>query len=104
MDGPNAVRVDRRQSSFPKALASHRVGLLCCRGVVVQSVVVQSVVVQRCCGESARDTRLVLKTPGLDGRPPPGDVVGLLEGMATTRAIRRYQDQPVPEEALRAIL
>jgi nitroreductase len=46
----------------------------------------------------------VLNTPGLDGRPLPADVVGLLEGMVTTRAIRRYQDQPVPEEALRAIL
>jgi nitroreductase len=38
--------------------------------------------------------------------PPdlPADAVGLLEGLATTRAIRRYRDEPVPAEALRAIL
>jgi nitroreductase len=30
--------------------------------------------------------------------------VGLLEGLATTRAIRRYLDEPIPEEALRDIL
>jgi nitroreductase len=34
----------------------------------------------------------------------PPDSVGLLEGMATTRAIRRYLDEPVPPEALRAML
>jgi nitroreductase len=34
----------------------------------------------------------------------PPDTVGLLEGMATTRAIRRYRDEPVPPEALRAML
>ena len=34
----------------------------------------------------------------------PADVVGLLEGIATTRAIRRYRDEPVPPEALRAML
>lgn len=34
----------------------------------------------------------------------PPDVVGLLEGIASTRAIRRYRDEPVPPEALRAIL
>lgn len=32
------------------------------------------------------------------------DDVGLLEGIATTRAIRRYTDEPVPDEALRDIL
>jgi nitroreductase len=37
-------------------------------------------------------------------RPLPPDTVGLLEGIATTRAIRRYRDEPVPDEALRAIL
>jgi nitroreductase len=37
-------------------------------------------------------------------RTLPADTVGLLEGLATTRAIRRYQDVPVPTEALRAIL
>ncbi len=31
----------------------------------------------------------------------PPDVVGLLEGLCTTRAIRRYRDEPVPAEALR---
>ncbi len=36
--------------------------------------------------------------------PLPDDVVGLLEGMSTTRAIRRYRDEPVPPEALRAML
>jgi nitroreductase len=32
------------------------------------------------------------------------DRVGLLEGLTTTRAIRRYQDKPVTEEQLRTIL
>jgi nitroreductase len=36
--------------------------------------------------------------------PLPDDVVGLLGGLATTRAIRRYRDEPVPPEALRAML
>jgi nitroreductase len=34
----------------------------------------------------------------------PVDSVGLLEGLTTTRAIRRYRDEPVAGEALRAIL
>ncbi|CAI7981124.1 Nitroreductase [Frankia sp. Hr75.2] len=34
----------------------------------------------------------------------PVDTVGLLEGLTTTRAIRRYTDEPVPREALRAML
>jgi nitroreductase len=34
----------------------------------------------------------------------PTDSIGLLEGLTTTRAIRRYRDEPVPKEALRAIL
>lgn len=34
----------------------------------------------------------------------PADTVGLLEGLASTRAIRRYRDEPVPPEVLRAIL
>jgi nitroreductase len=46
----------------------------------------------------------VLDDTGLGERPLPTDVVGLLEGMATTRAIRRYHDAPVPPEILRAIL
>ena len=36
--------------------------------------------------------------------PLPADVVGLLEGIATTRAVRRYRDEPVPAEVLRTIL
>ncbi len=40
-----------------------------------------------------------LRTTGL-----PEDAVGLLEGIATTRAIRRYRDEPVPPEILRDIL
>lgn len=42
------------------------------------------------------------------GGPPvrgiPEDTVGLLEGIATTRAIRRYRDEPVPDDALAAML
>ena len=34
----------------------------------------------------------------------PADTVGLLEGLTTTRAIRRYRDEPIPPDALRAIL
>jgi nitroreductase len=37
-------------------------------------------------------------------RPLAADVVGLLEGLTTTRAIRRYADEDVPEWALRDIL
>jgi nitroreductase len=33
----------------------------------------------------------------------PADAVGLLEGITSTRAIRRYRDEPVPESALRDI-
>jgi nitroreductase len=40
---------------------------------------------------------------GLSPQLPP-DSIGLLEGLTTTRAIRRYRDEPVPPEALRAIL
>ena len=32
------------------------------------------------------------------------DVVGLLEGLSTTRAIRRYVDAPIPEDVLRDIM
>lgn len=34
----------------------------------------------------------------------PTDFVGMLEGITTTRAIRRYTDDPIPPEALRAML
>jgi len=38
-----------------------------------------------------------------DADPPAVDV-GLLEGLATTRAIRRYRDEDVPDDALQAML
>lgn len=40
----------------------------------------------------------------LASAPLPPDTVGLLEGLTTTRAIRRYRDEPVPADALRAML
>ena len=36
--------------------------------------------------------------------PLPEDRIGLLEGLASTRSIRRYTDDPIPPEALRAML
>ncbi|MGZ8761866.1 MAG: nitroreductase family protein, partial [Acidimicrobiia bacterium] len=36
--------------------------------------------------------------------PLPADTVGLVEGLTTTRSIRRYTDEPVPVEALRTML
>jgi nitroreductase len=47
--------------------------------------------------------------PGPDGStlattPVAADTVGLLEGLATTRAIRRYRDEPIPDHVLRDIL
>jgi nitroreductase len=41
---------------------------------------------------------------GLADTPLPADTVGLLEGLMTTRAIRRYRDEPVPDDVLRAVL
>jgi nitroreductase len=41
---------------------------------------------------------------GLGDQALPVDDVGLLEGIVTTRAIRRYRPEPVPPEALRAML
>lgn len=40
----------------------------------------------------------------LPDRPLPGDTVGLLEGLTTTRSIRRYTDEPVPDHVLRDVL
>lgn len=40
----------------------------------------------------------------LGQEPLPGDNVGLLEGLCTTRAVRRYTQESVPAEALRAML
>ncbi|MEM9463790.1 MAG: nitroreductase family protein [Actinomycetota bacterium] len=37
----------------------------------------------------------------LDETPTPDDTVGLLEGIATTRSIRRYRDELVPDDVLR---
>jgi nitroreductase len=34
----------------------------------------------------------------------PSDTIGLLEGLATTRAIRRYTDDPIPDDDLASIL
>jgi nitroreductase len=42
--------------------------------------------------------------PDLTSTPLPADTVGLLEGITTTRAIRRYRDEPVPDDVLRAVL
>ncbi len=36
--------------------------------------------------------------------PGPDDPVGLLDGLATTRAIRRYRDEPIPDDDLATIL
>jgi nitroreductase len=43
-------------------------------------------------------------TQPVDTRPLAADTVGLLEGLTTTRSIRRYTDAPIPESALRDIL
>jgi nitroreductase len=40
----------------------------------------------------------------LHDEPLPDDEVGLLAGLTSTRAIRRYRDEPVPPAALRAML
>jgi len=37
-------------------------------------------------------------------RPLGADTVGLLEGLITTRSIRRYTDDPIPDDVLRDIL
>ena len=38
------------------------------------------------------------------GEAPTDAHVGLLAGMATTRAIRRYRDEPIPDDDLATIL
>ena len=40
----------------------------------------------------------------LSTTPLPADSTGMLEGITSTRAIRHYTDDPVPPEALRAML
>ena len=42
--------------------------------------------------------------PDLGDLALPSDMVGLLEGLTSTRSIRRYRDEPVPDDALRAML
>jgi nitroreductase len=50
------------------------------------------------------DEQLRARGDGLARQALPADTVGLLEGICTTRAIRRYRHEPVPPDALRAIL
>lgn len=38
------------------------------------------------------------------GNPVASDNIGLLEGLCSTRAIRRYRDEPIPDDVLRDIL
>jgi nitroreductase len=45
-----------------------------------------------------------LDESSFDESPLPADTVGLLEGLTTTRAVRRYRDEPVSPEQLRALL
>lgn len=45
-----------------------------------------------------------MDTDNLALEPLPPDSLGLLEGLTTTRSIRRYRDEPVPTDALRAML
>jgi nitroreductase len=40
----------------------------------------------------------------LSHAPLPADEVGMLEGLVTTRAIRRYRPEPIPPNDLRAIM
>ena len=40
----------------------------------------------------------------LQEQPLASDEVGLLEGLASTRAIRRYSAEPIPESVLRDML
>jgi nitroreductase len=44
------------------------------------------------------------ETEDFAGSPLLQDAVGLLEGLTTTRSIRRYTDEPIPESALRTML
>ena len=46
----------------------------------------------------------MLAVTGFGSVPLPADTVGLLEGLTTTRAIRRYLDEPIPPVDLRTIL
>jgi nitroreductase len=43
-------------------------------------------------------------TGSLEGRAISGDQLGMLEGMCSTRAIRRYRSEPIPDHVLRDIV
>ena len=43
------------------------------------------------------------RTGSVPADPLVADTVGLLEGLTTTRSIRRYTDDPIPDAALRDI-
>ena len=45
-----------------------------------------------------------MSSEDLTQRPISADSIGLLEGLSTTRAIRRYLDEPIPEPILRDML
>ena len=45
-----------------------------------------------------------MSTEDLSQRDVSEDSIGLLEGLSTTRAIRRYKDEPIPDHVLRDIL
>jgi nitroreductase len=53
---------------------------------------------------SNRETSNAPGTDSESGPALPGDTVGLLEGLCSTRAIRRYADEPVPDHVLRDVL
>src|ERR1700704_1733835 len=77
--GPSAVRVDRRHSSFPKLVPPGGVSVHPSLHAILASVPT---------------------APDLGDCPLPSDTVGLLDGMVTTRAVRRSRAEPV----LRAVL
>ncbi len=52
---------------------------------------------------AGRDARNETSEPEQDRALPP-DSVGLLEGICSTRAIRRYRSDPVPDHVLRDVL
>jgi nitroreductase len=58
----------------------------------------------RSCDDLAVTSRPATSASDLAAQPLPDDVTGLLEGLTTTRAIRRYRDEPVPDDALRDML
>ena len=51
---------------------------------------------------------IVDNRPGAGGRLPlealKGGDIGLLDGMATTRSIRRFRSDPIPDDLLRSVL